>query len=63
VPERSRVRPVNVATPLTAATVRGPLRTAPPGLFRIATVTRALLFATRLPSVSSTRTVTAGFNT
>ena len=53
---------LNVATPLTAVFVNVPLSVAPevPVPLEIATVTEALLLATRTPLLSFTFTVTAG---
>ena len=54
------LRLLNVATPLTAATVVVPLSVPLPGLLPIATVTDALLVVTVLPNASTTPTVSAG---
>ena len=51
---------LNVATPLTAATVRVPLKVPPPGFVPMAIVTLLLLPVTTLPLASSTETCTAG---
>ena len=53
-------RLLNVATPLTAARVRGPLKVPPPGFVPMAIVTLLLSLVTTLPPASSTETRTAG---
>ena len=58
-PNLSMLRPLNVATPPTAATVAVPESVAPPGLVPMASVTLAELF-TRLPTASCICTVIAG---
>ena len=58
VPTWSTLRPPNVATPLTAATVNVPPRTGPAGAS--VSVIDALLSVTTSPLSSRTATVTAG---
>ena len=53
-------RLLNVATPLTAATVRVPLSAPPPGSVPMTIVTLELSLVTTLPPTSSTETCTAG---